>query len=234
MKKTTHIIIALLVMASTFLTSCNSDDEPQVKTFMTICTFMGSTDKGSTFTTQQDGDSPLVTFTTPNTFKESDLKTGERCMLIYTNSAGERFVSGPINLVSIYKVYGTAINLAGKSEIQNLDNASDYYISAVERSGNYINVIGNGKIDFEKGPKLFGLYFDEATVNNACPDAYVVFQGSTGVTKMMQFFGSYNIQSIWSQKSCQGIRVHYLTTDGMKYQQFDKSALPIVPDPVLP
>ena len=229
MKKTTHIIIALLVMASTFLTSCNSDEPtPSVQTFEAFVTFEGSTESSSTFTTRESNDLPLVTFTS-QVVKADDLTKGRRCYIAYSNGSGQRFATGPITIYQMMIVPDGKVIEESIDDIKKLQD-DPTNISLVERSGEWINIIGTAS--YNNSFKEFGLYVDNATINNSIPDVYIGFISYSNIGNRDQLLiGSFDISPVWNLPTCHGIRLHYRSATGMREQVFNRVTGPVTPSP---
>lgn len=227
MNKFAKILAAILVPVFA-LTSCNDDnDTPQLETFMCIATLESATEKATTFTTREDGDSPLVTFTSTRTFEKDQVIVGNRYLLAYSNASGKRMESGLINLLGLYKIFNGNIQTASLEEIEKL-RKSPISVNELQRSGTYINLFTSAPVIAD--PKTYNLYVDEATIDTPTPDVYIGFVSDTQTaTQEKSFYGSFSISNVWSRPSCKGINFHYSANGQNKVQTFVKDGYDIRP-----
>ena len=205
-------ILASLAGASLLLTavSCNNDDDTPTmdNSFAAFATLQKTDDSGSVFTTSEVGDAPLVTFTTTYKVDDKYIEEGQRCVIYYTNTSGERFKSGPIDLKGLAQVINGKIETKSKAEIDKLMQYPSN-MTGIERTRQYANLVlsapGSGT------PKVCSIYVDEATVDQAVPEAYVVFQPGSNVGSDLSYSASFDLSPVWDLPTCEGLNVHYNT-----------------------
>ncbi|MDO4320423.1 MAG: hypothetical protein Q4C34_07595 [Bacteroidales bacterium] len=236
MKKAAHILTAMLVMASTLFTSCNSDEPtPTTEVFGTFVTYEGATelskDWNLTFTTREENDSPLVTFTWSSKAEpDKNLVKGERYLITYTNASQQRYASGSITLMQILQIFNGKVTPKPLSEIKDMQK-DPYRILLTERSGQWVNLIGVAP--FNVLPKTFCLFVDEATINSSIPDVYVGYVSDTNSATISdkELYGSFDLAPVWNLPTCKGIKLHYSTTSGETSKTFLRNNGPLTPTP---
>lgn len=219
----TLLRFALAVVATVGLAACNDDDNknsgPSLDgTFQTFVTFVNSGDNGSVFTTTEPGTNVLTTFTSVKKFStegDAGLLPGTRVLIYYKNASGKRYESGAIDLRGVTKIFTGSTPLKTQSEISPL-LVDMIDVQTLELSGTYINVVAQAACTT---PAAFDVYFDEATVADEYPEAYVVFK-SDSQAKQRVIMGSFDASAVVSRTSCKGIRVHYMTNSGRKTAAF--------------
>jgi len=237
MKKTTHIFIAILAMTAALLTtSCNSDEPtPVTETFDSFVTYDGATELSKnwtyTFTTREENDSPLVTFTwsSPSDMTKN-LTKGNRYLITYTNASKQRYASGSITLVQILEIFTSKVTEKSIAQINEMQK-SPVSIQLTERSGQWINIIGTAP--YNSLPATFALFVDEATINSSIPEVYVGFvsDSSSSTASDKTIYGSFDIAPVWNLKTCKGIRLHYKTATDEGSKTFYRNNGPITPTP---
>lgn len=233
MKLRSKLMAAMAAIAIATTTACSDDDNngslPSLDgTFQTIVTYEGSNDNGSSFTVTEPGTDVLTTFTSVKKFPtegETALQPGTRVLIFYKNTADKRYQSGPIDLRGVSLIFTGEAQAKPQSEISPL--RVDYMdVSLAELSGTYININARAAAGT---PRVFDIYFDEATVASEFPQAFVVFETDSHSARERQLFGSFDIASVWDQSTCRGIRLTYMTDDGPESQTFNKGTQPIRP-----
>ena len=190
------------------MAGCNDDDETSgpdlTGAFQTIVTYAGDSDSGSSFTVTEPGTDRLTTFTTPVNLGEK-LKAGQRVLIYYTNASGKRYESGPIQFRAHSPIKDGKAQLKPQADISPL-RVNPTEADLVEMSGKYVNVELSAA---GSDGSLFDLYFDEATVDEAQPRAYVVFRSSNISSATHIFVGSFDISEVWDKPTCESIVVYY-------------------------
>lgn len=226
--KTIHYLAAIALAAAAMLGlgSCNSSDSPQyVSSMMAFVTFEGSTENGSTFTTREKDDSPLVTYTSSLVLKEEDYPKGTRYILGFTNAEEKPWISGPINIIAIMNVTNGKIEKATEQVLKDLTR-EECNVVMIQRAGVYVNVQASAAMTY--APRDFGLYADPASLENAIPDVYLGFRSDNTGAMMREIFGSFSIASIWNDAKYTGLRLHFTTVDGTQELLLEKP-LPLTP-----
>ncbi len=228
MKKTINQFFAFVALALATLTSCNSSsgDNPSVESFLTFATLTASNEMGSTFTAQEDGDSPVVTFTSTVELNTKVYTLGERYIINYSNDSKERFKSGPIDL---YGVYGIG---NGKAEVKSQDDIARLQrdpidVTSAARTGKYINLVCNAAINSKA--RNINLYFDETTADDEYPVAYVGFESDNAASSPKTFYASIDVSTVWNKQSCKGITLKFENNGMVKNVKFEKSGMDITP-----
>ena len=221
MKIISKIILCALLAPMVMLSSCNEDapDNPQITTFMAFVTLTELNEKSCVFTTQEKDDSELVTYTCEQTLDKQVFKTGERYLISFTNESNERFKSGPIVFHGYQPIVSEDAQIKAHSLIGSY-MVDPINVALVERSGTYINLQATA-------PAMqnikFGIYIDEATAENAYPEAYVIYKSDNAAASDKLFYGSFDLTPVWKKTTCKGINLHFNTSDGLKTEKFSKS-----------
>lgn len=228
MKKLNQLALALFaVVLGLGAASCNDNKTDYQEMFMAFVTYTSSSDNGSVFTTRPNLDETPVTFTSTVVLAEKDYPLGQRYIIGYTNQSGERFQSGPINLMSIMKIINGKVEKATPEAIKDL-TSTDVTMDLIQREGTYINFQATGPIQIQ--PKKFGLYVDENTITDKVPQVYVGFETDNTGGTMRTFFASIDIADIWNLPTCEGINIHFKVNGVDKELLFERKAH-ITPDP---
>lgn len=220
-------IAAGLALSSVFI-SCNDSNDDSVDMFMSFVTYTESTETGSIFTTRQNLDSPLITYTSSIVLKADQYPVGKRYIIGFTNEENKRFVSGPINLAAVMNVINGKIETATPEAIAKL-SAGSYHLSLLQREGTYINIEAAAPMQY--APKTFGLYMDENTADNEIPEVYVGYEPDNTGGYERQFYASIDISSVWNKPTCKGIRFHFKNNGMDSEYTFEKNA-PSTPEPL--
>lgn len=200
------MVACVAMTMAVLLPSCNSEGVSEATSFMSFVTIEGVSDYGTVFTTRQNGDSPLVTFTSGTVLKADQYPLGSRWIIGYTNEANERYKSGPIALTAIIPVFNGKIEKATAEEIKKLTN-NDLTPSLIQREGQWLNLECSATVAGQ--PKKFALLVDESTLDNEYPDVYIGFETDTNSGPVRQFYASFDLTSVWMLPTCNGIKVHY-------------------------
>lgn len=221
MKTIKLMAFGLLAALALLTSSCNEKGNPEYTMFMAFVTYEGSTDAGSKFTTRENGDSPLVTFTSTTVLKEEQYPKGTRYIIGYTNESEQRFQSGPISLMAIIPIANGPVHRATKQSIEAI-YTDMVQLTLLQRTGKFINIEAVAPVQFQ--PKQFGLYVDDTTMGNEIPDVYVGFESDNTGGAQRQFYGSFDISSLWDLPTCKGIKIHYHSNGMEKDFIYEKPA----------
>ncbi|MDE6452708.1 MAG: hypothetical protein K2L27_00735 [Muribaculaceae bacterium] len=135
-----------LLAAGVMLAACSTDDNSGGGTnpipensFYNFATYNGSSDKGSSFSVQPEGDGSSATITFSNTFTDKQLTVGNRVFMAYTTMSGQQYTSGPGTLYSISNANG------GKPVAADASNrvkvSTPIKLTEMKRTGRYLNVV---------------------------------------------------------------------------------------------
>ncbi len=215
--KTRFLSILLAAAAIVGMTSCNSNDDP-TGSYEYICndivTYLGNADGKSTFTFRKEGDSPLVTLTSPQMLQQSQFKPDSRILISYSPQSGKQYTSGPITLIAAMNVEGNGdpVKTATAESTSNW-RSEEINVASLFRSGEYLNVQFTGAVGADV--PVTNLYVDEATLESECPELHIVFGPFNSVTQTTYvFYGSWNISSVWNLPTCKSIKVCYKNAGG--------------------
>lgn len=204
--------LAIAFTCAATLTACDDDKKsgiPDISgAFQTIVTYAGADESGSSFTVTEPGTTRLSTFTSTislTAISNGSVQPGQRVLIYYRNSSGKRYESGPIQFLGYSTVKGGKADAKPQADISPL-RVDPTEVDRIELSGTYLDVVltaagGDGS--------LFDVYFDEATVDQAQPRAYVVFRSSNTSSANHVFVGSFDISDVWSKSTCESIVVYY-------------------------
>lgn len=225
--KLTDFIISILVAATIccMTTSCCSDNtggsgypDNMATDFATLAS---TSDRGTVFTLQKSGDSPLVTFTAPIKIDQSVIKVGERVIIAYVPDGGQKvYESGPIKLYGILAIFNADITTEPMSTIENW-SSQRMDTKIISRSGNYLDIWA--ELEYKTEPERFVLAVDESTVNDEYPEVYLVFTSDlTTLGPQRQFYASFDLSPVWDLQSCRGLNIHYMDKTGDKTLKIEK------------
>jgi len=213
MKLTNCLILAAAALS---FSACNSSsDEPSISTYMDIVTLKSSDQQGSVMTFNKENDSPLVTLTCSQAFSKEQI--GKRIVILYQPLGGIAHAeSGDVNVIQAGMVFGSGAEPL-PAVVDTLDNwfSDDISYMQAYRAGHYLNLAMQMSSNPQAKPKKFECYVDETTLDNAYPELHIVFKSNAGFDQQaLNFYGSYNISSIWSRNNVEGIKVMYNGIDG--------------------
>lgn len=233
MKSIKAIAIAIISALMLGITSCNTDSDgynTEMSTVMVFATLKSVNTNSCSFTFQEKDDSPEVTVTCAAQLN-SNYTVGKRYIVIYLTDNEDPFTSGPVTLQSIVDIYNGDIQSASATQIAGLNNLT-VKTATPSRSGEYINVVSEStRGGFTTSEVTYNIYVDETTIDNEIPDAYVVL-GSTGTsyTTTTNYYGSFNISSVWNRTTCRGLKVHYTNSSYESAEvTFEKTGIDLVP-----
>ncbi len=213
--KTKVLLPLLLAIASLFsLTSCNSDDNgstPQI--YLDIVTIKSTDAAGTVLTMRENGDSPLVTYTTTQTISGEYVKAGDRIIISYTAENG-RLENGPINIIAAAPTIGKGHAIAEKTaEETGQWLTSSLNMSDIWRTGEYINLVFLSHSS--STPKKCELVVDKATLEDEYPSVYLIFEPGDGSdVSDYAFYMSYSITEITDHANCKGVTINYKSSSG--------------------
>lgn len=213
------MLAAIMMIAATAgFTSCNSDseDNPLKGTVPLIVTIASMGDNGMTLTVRQNGDSPLVTYTTNLVFpKDEEFKVGERVLIYFRSNYENIFTSGPIELVGYIKCYNGSLRKATDKELTSTpDNAP--YVSQINRSGNYLDIYAY-VLAMYKPEKMEVIYDPEMNQNSEINARIITSKINSPTNAVLPIYGSFDLRSFWlDNPGCNTLKVTYETPNGPK------------------
>ena len=205
MKLTRYLIIAAAALS---LGACNNSGDNAVAYFTDIVTLDSSTDQGSVMTFRELNDSPVITLTSTTALPKDNV--GKRIVILYSPvGTTEHGVGGNVNLVNAGLTYGAGAPPLD-AVVDTLDNWKSDEITFMQayRSGKYLNLgmILPTNASLEK----FRCYIDVTTLDNEYPELHVVYKAQVGYdSQSANFFGSYDISSLWNRPGVKGLKVLY-------------------------
>ena len=226
MKKSlfSHLVALILIFtASIVVTSCNSNnnDYPETEFAYAIVTFESTNDNGSVFTCIEEGDGPLVTFTSIQKVDTEVIPVGTRILIVYTALNGNPSVSGQITVYGYQYVLNAELTEA-TAESTNSFSSMAQEVASIWRSGEWINV--QTQCTYNKEPETYQLVVDESTLDDAYPVAYLIYQNrDLGNATTKPFYATFNISSLWNSETVKGLTVNYVNQSGKKTVTFKKS-----------
>lgn len=204
--KLTHYLV--LAAAALSFGACNNDSNEAVAYFTDIVTLDSSSDKGSVMTFRELNDSPVITLTSAQPFNKDQV--GKRIVIVYSPIGTiEHAVSGNVNIIDAAPTFGGGA-APTDAVVDSLDNWKSDEISFMQayRSGKYLNL---GMIlPTNSSLEKFRCYIDVTTLDNEYPEIHVVYKAKVGYDMGSgNFFGSYDISSIWNRPGVKGLKVLY-------------------------
>lgn len=216
MKTTKTLMLGAVLAAATVLTACSDDKNNGMNqyVFTDYVTLTGDNDNGATFTMHVDMNSPLLTYTSTRRLPSDKVKVGQRCVIMYTFPDGREFQangqiarsSGPIDV----SAYQTCIN--GGIEWKTSEDTNRFMTNSVQCqgawiAGNYLNFNVAGL--YRNEPKAFKLVADEATIDKAMPDVYLIFEADDQVGgAWKEIYASLDVSDIWANNKYDGFVLH--------------------------
>ncbi len=215
--------MVLLIAFTPMFTSCNSDSDNvgvPTETFMVFATLTAANDSGCTFTTSEPDKSDIITYTSTQKLKSEEVTVGKRYILAFVNDSQKMYQSGEITVFGLMPIFN------GDAELRNLKNINEMMkdpirVTLATRTGDYFNFEATSPVD--KSPKKFTIAFDETTRDDAYPHAYLVYQSDNFNVADRTFYGSFNISSVLSLPTCEGVKLTYYNAQGaLTTETFDK------------
>ncbi len=229
----TKILSATLL---TLLVSCGDDSEvsriPPTAVY-DIVTLESTGGKGTTFSMQLSGDSPVIKYLAPYDFSSStQLKEGIRMTICYTRGDAPVYTSGNISLYGYSLMSNTEQNaLTGTSESYQGWKSQPLKIRAMWRTGMYINMQAELYTHRADKPKRFVMVADESTLSSPYPELHLIFDNADGNDgkNLQPVTASFDISAVWSVQTAKGVVVYYPTPAGESSQVFEKTIDPDIP-----
>lgn len=221
--KIKNLLIGAAFLAGFGLTSCSSDDNGGLKTYIDFVTLDYFNEAGATMTFRQSGDSPLITLTTTQKFTTSEFKVGDRIVISYQPDMGLRYVSGPVVVFEAAPAEGRGTTPVKGNSIEYKDWATDEVaMQIINRSGQYLDM-SFISASAAASPKI-QFVLDEETENSERPQYRLLFTADTnGSVNQYYFYCSYSIEDIWNKETTKGIRVYYKDpSNGLQFTDIDK------------
>lgn len=206
------LMVMLMVLPG--LSSCNSkDDDPDPVTgakYIDIVTVVSADSDGSVFSFQPQADAATVTLTTTQTFKDENIKAGDRIAIAYYYPDGqERYTSGKVRVVTYYGCYGPKVAVAPDSSDSNWSSRG-LFVSALWRSGTWLNLEAVVTVPTLEGLSL-KMVLDPATEGTDTPELHLVCSSILTGGQERTVFGSYDIASIWNNANTKQVKVYFFT-----------------------
>lgn len=211
--KISAILLAIIIGIGA--SSCNSDSNNGYipdDLCADFVTFVSSNDKGSVFTFQKSGDSELITLVADVKIDTEQIKPGSRVIIQYLPSGGQKpYESGAINLYGISRIFNAGIEEETLATIESWGhNALKVY--TIARSGKYLDFWAEGA--YVNSPSRFGLYVDNATLENEYPELYLVYVSDNDLGRNRQIYASFDLAKVWDLDTSKGAKVTYYSTNG--------------------
>lgn len=202
-------ILGMAAIAGTALPGCSEEKVyGSDNTYLDIVTIEDSNEKGTSFTLQEGGDTPLITLTASEILDGDKFKKGSRVLLGYKPLSQERFKSGPVELTGVANIEGSGrpVKPSTAEETSNWATQS-VMIHGLWRTGKYLNMAV--QMSYQYAPKEFEVYVDRGTIGTEFPSLYLVCESDVPVTtNNFVLNASYDISEIWDAPSTRGIRFH--------------------------
>lgn len=184
-----------------------SDDNGGMSTerYMNFATFEGNEGSTSRYTLQIINDSPLITLTYGSTLDESQVKKGERVMLIYSLPEGMTVNdSGRLTRLSVGKVVNSSL------EVGSFDGESPRSdavgVQALYRTGRYVNL--QAQLPYYSESCKIGLKVDEAEAEAPIPTAYLIYERQADTpTFDRTTYASIDMGQFWMRETLKGIKI---------------------------
>lgn len=223
-KTSAGLIVAVLLSAMLF--SCSKNDiVPGIPPDLCadFATYVESNTAGSVFTLRKNGDSDLITLTAAGVMVNNEqVKPGNRVIIQYIPSGGQQpYQSGPISLYSITKIINGGVGSESLETIRSW-SSDPVKMMTLNRSGQYLDVWAEAT--FDDSIIRFSLTVDESTVDDSCPQLYLVFESDEKtVVRTHQIYASFDLSSVWDLPTCEGININYRTQSGQSSVAFQKT-----------
>lgn len=188
------------------ISSCNSSSDDNPGTYMDFMTLISTGSTGSVFEMYNNESNTLLTLTsTVNLSDVKNVKVGERVILLYSYGNRMPYTSGDITVFSLSPVLNGELTVAPSVPEASFD---DMQTQAVSVSGVYLNYQGSAL--YTENYNNMKLVLDEATMNNAMPDVYLVLDADSDnpAANWKGVFASFNISKIWTDSRYQGFTLH--------------------------
>lgn len=224
------ILAAAIVVA---VSACSDDSEvsriPATAVY-DIVTLESTGGKGTTFSMQVSGDSPVIKYLAPYDFSNStQLKEGMRLTICYSRGDDPVYTSGNISLYGYSLMSNTQQEiLTGTSEEYQDWKSQPVKIRAMWRTGRYINMQAELYTMRTDKPKRFVMVSDEATLTSAYPELHVIFDNADGNDglNLQPVTASFDISAVWTAPTAKGVVIYYPTPTGESSQVFEKTMEP--------
>lgn len=227
-----HIRFAHILLLGITASLCGcSDNEPSNSRIPTsavydFVTIDSSSSKGTVFSMQKSGDSPLITYYAPVDLSTAEnLGKGDRIIICYNRADGETYTNGNIDVYGYMRLANTEKGLVNDKAIQEQGFACPpLKINALWRTGHYLNVDAEISVFKALRPQKFILAADSTTLTDDVPKLHLYYQNAEDNDGYSPFtiYGSFDIDDLWKQSECQGIEVFYITSSGEESQVFMK------------
>lgn len=233
-----NIVKVVATALAVAMSACGDDSEvsriPATAVY-DIVTLESTGGKGTTFSMQVSGDSPLIKYLAPYDFSNStQLKEGMRLTICYTRGDDPVYTSGNISLYGYSLMSNTEQDiLTGTSEDYNGWKSQPVKIRAMWRTGMYINMQAELYTMRADKPKRFVMVTDEATLLSDYPELHVIFDNADGNDgqNLQPVTASFDISAVWSVPTARGVIVYYPTPAGESSQVFEKTMESDTPQP---
>lgn len=199
--------------------SC-SDDEPKSTLpndgWYDIVTFASASESGSIFTMQKDGDSDLISYTTPYVPRDTAINVGDRLIIMYLRADdAPAYTSGPIDLYGYRRLDNSPQRMVSDPQFTAENWVSEpIEAQTLTRSGQYVDMQARLSCLKAEGVKLWQLQVDPTTVADAYPQLYVVYQAKSPGDNFAKGYASWDISAVLDRPTCSGVVINYMSPTG--------------------
>lgn len=218
MKFLKSFLWASLTMVMASMTACNSDDETYYDTYTNFSTLSAMGNGLCSFTVQQSNQTSPVDLTASVNLT-SGFKVGGRYVIQYSNENAGPYAAGPITLLRAFEPFGGEASILTRDSISTLiaDNINVVYKN---RIGKWLDV--QAYVFLNYAPQSFGLYVDEATINDEYPDAYIGYRSdSNSMANQYAIYGSFNLTTLMELPNVKGFTLHYQYNNTRQKEKFE-------------
>lgn len=223
----------LCLVAGVVLSACNKNSDspsPVIPTdarydYVTLVT----TGKASTtFSMQVSAESEVLTLVANTSLADiQTLKAGDRLIIAFkpVDGVGAELKSGQITLYGYRLLNSTEqmLQTPGQDDFAQMLSVP-VEMNTLFRTGQYINtqleIYGQRPVD----PSKFILVLDPSTVNDEYPSLELILEpGPDNVGENLHtYYGSFDISPVWNRKTCKGVRISYVTRQGVRTDTFSR------------
>ena len=222
MKKSKLLYLMATLVIGVCLLSCNNDDTPAQNLYYDVATLVSSQNNVTVCEVQQDGDSPVATYT----FTNAQLNTNEwapgcRLLIAYTLDNSKPYETGNGNLYGWGYVYTPTLT-EGTSESTSSWSTEVQNLLQIWRTGKWINIISSCTYS-DKHPDVYKVVADAETLDSEYPVVRVIYESDKNAGAETQYlYTSVDIESLWERPNAKGIRFTILDITGAQSFVFEK------------
>lgn len=211
--RTQHFILCLSAL---LLWACGDDGKGPFTTGASydFATLVSAGPDGSVFTLQQSEDSPLITYTSKESFSPDSQQTfNRRIIIMYTREDGALpYSSGPITL------YGYR-PLDNKSQAASPDTlpiwqTEPLVMQAITRTGSYVNMQMQLSCMRTATPLRLALLYDKGWGADSLPQLRISYQAAEPGENLMTGYASFSLEPFWA--TSKGVTIAWMSTSGAK------------------